>query len=153
MSMRPDSKEQLEILKLEMSLIQGIFNKYDDLIFRNRNWFITIWVGAIGLAFTVKDPKLSFLAVLAAVLYWFTEGMMRYQYWYKYVVRYRAVRKWLNESRSESISFYDLTNHYGRPSGVWERIHNSFFKLEPTLLSVFMVGSACFVHGLVPINP
>jgi len=98
MSMRPDSKEQLEILKVEMSLIQGIFNKYDDLIFRNRNWFITIWVGAIGLAFTVKDPGLSFLAVLASILYGFTEGMMRHQYWCKYVVRYRAIRSWLNES-------------------------------------------------------
>jgi len=32
--MRPDPKERLEILKVEMSLIQGTFDKYDDLIFR-----------------------------------------------------------------------------------------------------------------------
>ena len=152
-TMRPDSKEQLEILKVEMSLIQGIFNKYDDLIFRNRNWFITIWVGAIGLAFTVKAPKLSYLAVLASALYWFTEGMMRYQYWYKYVVRYRAIREWLNESESESISFYDLTNPFGRRASIWERVHNSFFKLEPTLLGVFLAAIALFIYGLVPTNP
>ena len=85
--MRPDSKERLEILKIEMSLIQGTFDKYDDLIFRNRNWFITIWVGAIGLAFTLKDPRITLLAVLASLLYWFTEGLMRHQYWYKYVIR------------------------------------------------------------------
>lgn len=92
-----------------MGLIQGTFDKYYDLIFRNRNWFITIWAGAIGLAFTVKDPRIALLAILAAVLYWFLEGMMRHQYWYKYVIRYRAIREWLNNSELDSISIYDLT--------------------------------------------
>lgn len=149
-SMRPDSNEKLEILKIEMTLIQGIFNKYDDLIFRNRNWFITLWIGAIGLAFTIKDPSLSYLAVLASALYWFTEGMMRFQYWYKYVVRYRAIRQWLNESESQSISIYDLTNKHVGQAGIWERFHNSFFKLEPTLLGVVLAAGALYVHGMVP---
>lgn len=150
--MRPDPKEKLEILKVEMGLIQGIFNKYDDLIFRNRNWFITIWIGSIGLAFTLKNPTLALLAVLASGLYWFTEGMMRYQYWYKYVVRYRAIRRWLNESETESISAYDLTNHFGRRASVLERFRNSFFKLEPSILSIFLGASALFVYVLVPTN-
>lgn len=150
--MRPDSKERLEILKIEMGLIQGTFDKYDDLIFRNRNWFITIWVGAIGLAFTVKDPEVTFLAFLTAILYWFLEGMMRHQYWYKYVVRYRALRKWLNESDAETISVYDLTNHYGERATRWETVKNSFFKLEPTLLSLFMVVSAFVAYTYVPTN-
>lgn len=148
--MRPDSNEKLEILKIEMTLIQGIFNKYDDLIFRNRNWFITLWIGAIGLAFTIKDSDLCYLAVLASVLYWFTEGMMRFQYWYKYVVRYRAIRQWLNQSESQSISFYDLTNKFGCQPSLWERFHNSFFKLEPTLLGVFLAFSALYVQSMVP---
>lgn len=58
--MRPNSKEKLEILKVEMGLIQRTFDKYDDLIFRNRNWFITLWAGAIGLAFTIKTRESSF---------------------------------------------------------------------------------------------
>lgn len=153
MIMRPDSKEQLEILKVEMGLIQGIFNKYDDLIFRNRNWFITIWVGAIGLAFTVNEPNLSLLAILASAIYWVTEGLMRFQYWYKYVVRYRAIRKWLNEPISVSISFYDLTNHYGERAGKWERIRNSFFKLEPSILGIFLATTAGFIYSLVPTVP
>ena len=110
--MRPDKKEKLEILKVEMGLIQGTFDKYDDLIFRNRNWFITIWVGAIGLAFTIKDPRITYLAVLAALMYWVLEGMMRHQYWYKYVIRYRTIREWLNGSESEEISVYDLNVTY-----------------------------------------
>lgn len=140
--MRPDSKERLEILKIEMSLLQGTFDKYDDLIFRNRNWLITIWAGAIGLAFSIKDPQITFLSVLAAVLYWFLEGMMRYQYWYKYVIRYRAIRKWLNNSEADSISVYDLTNHHGESVSKWKRFKNSFFKLEPSLLAFFMIISA-----------
>jgi len=150
--MRPNEKERLEILKIEMTLIQGTFDKYDDLVFRNRNWFITIWAGAIGLAFTIKDPKITYLAVLAAVLYWFLEGMMRNQYWYKYVVRYRAIREWLNESNSESISIYDLTNRYGKRPTKWETAKNSFFKLEPTILGLFMASSALVAYCLVPIS-
>jgi hypothetical protein len=150
--MRPKSQERLEILKLEMGLIQGIFNKYDDLIFRNRNWFITIWLGAIGLSFSVGDPDITYMAVLSAVLYWFLEGMMRHQYWYKYVIRYRAIREWLNDSEDDSISIYDLTNHYGERSTRWERIHNSFLKLEPTILGVFMAAGAIVAHILVSNN-
>lgn len=148
--MRPDSKEKLEILKVEMGLIQGTFDKYDDLIFRNRNWFITIWAGAIGLAFTVKDPRITLLAVLTAILYWLLEGMMRYQYWYKYVVRYRAIRKWLNESHEDEISVYDLTNHYGTRATTQERLRNSFLKLEPFLLGLVMATSALVAYVFVP---
>lgn len=149
--MRPNSDERLEILKVEMSLIQGIFNKYDDLIFRNRNWFITIWVGAIGLAFTLKNPALTNLSILASALYWFTEGLMRYQYWYKYVVRYRAIRKWINESNSSAISVYDLTNHFGHRASLMERVRNSFFKLEPSLLGIILASCAVVAQSMVPI--
>tara|TARA_R110001599_G_C12036345_1_gene640629 strand:+ start:348 stop:803 length:456 start_codon:yes stop_codon:yes gene_type:complete len=148
--MRPDEEQKLEILKVEMSLIQGTFDKYDDLIFRNRNWFITIWAGAIGLAFTIKDPQITYLGVLAAALYWLLEGMMRNQYWYKYVVRYRAIRTWLNESSEESISVYDLTNHYGKRATRSETMQKSFFKLEPTVLGLFMALSALVAYCLVP---
>ncbi|PTY38706.1 hypothetical protein BGP77_11035 [Saccharospirillum sp. MSK14-1] len=150
--MRPNDEQKLEILKVEMSLIQGVFDKYDDLIFRNRNWFITIWAGAIGLAFTVKDPRITYLAVLAAGLYWSLEGMMRHQYWYKYVIRYRSIREWLNNSEEEEISIYDLTNHYGKRAEKWERFHNSFFKLEPTLLGIIMVASALIALKFVPVD-
>lgn len=145
--MRPDPKEKLEILKLEMDLIQGIFNKYDDLIFRNRNWFITLWSGAIGLAITTNQSFLALLGVVVSIIYWIMEGMMRYQYWYKYVVRYRAIRSWLNESEVDAISIYDLTNHYGTRSNRIEKIRNSFIKPEPSLLFglLFIGAVAVFI--------
>ena len=147
--MRPSRTEQLEILKLEMGLIQGTFDKYDDLIFRNRNWFITIWTGAIGLSFTIGSVYTCGLALALAFVYWFLEGMMRYHYWHKYVVRYRAIRGWLNESTEESISIYDLTNHYGdRPSN-WTRFRQSFFKAEPLSVAIFLAAGAAVTLYLV----
>lgn len=148
--MKPTDCDRLEILKVEMALLQGTFDKYDQLIFQSRNWFITAWLGALGLAFTVKTPDVAYLAAAAAAIYWVFEGLMRHQYWYKYVVRYRAIRTWLNDADSPpTISVYDLTNHYGVRSTGWERFQKSFFKLEPSLVYLLMglasLGVRCFV--------
>lgn len=148
--MKPDSSQRLEILKLEMQLIQSTLDKYDDLMFRNRNWFITIWMGAIGLSFTIHSTSVAILGALVAFVYWFIEGMMRHQYWYKYVARYRAIRTWLNDPKSEAeISIYDLTNHYGTCPEHWERIRKSFLKLEPTVVYLLMAGGAIAVGLLM----
>lgn len=143
--MRPNEDQKLEILKLEMGLIQGTFDKYDDLMWRNRNWFITIWAGAIGLGITTNQSALALLAMAAAFLYWIIEGTMRFQYWFKYVVRYRAIRTWLNESADQDISVYDLTNHYGERPTTFVKFIKSYLKLEPTLV----FGSMLLGAGLV----
>lgn len=147
--MQPDDSQRLEILKLEMGLIQSTLDKYDDLIFRNRNWFISIWTAAIGLSFTIEATAVPLLAVFVAVVYWFIEGMMRHQYWYKYVVRYRAIREWLNSSNAESISVYDLTNHFGDRGSRWKRLQKSFLKLEPSLVYLLMAAGALVVRWLI----
>jgi hypothetical protein len=62
--MNISENQKFEIIKMEMELIQTTIDKYDDLIFRNRNWFITLWIAAIGLAFTIGEP-LVFLFTIA----------------------------------------------------------------------------------------
>ena len=52
--MEINPEQRLEIIKLEMGLIQATLDKYDDLIFRNRNWFIMLWMATIGLGFTIN---------------------------------------------------------------------------------------------------
>ena len=52
--MKLDEEKRFELLKLEMSLLQSTLDKYDDLIYRNRNWFITLWAALVGLSFTNK---------------------------------------------------------------------------------------------------
>jgi hypothetical protein len=150
-TVKPNADEKLEILILEMELLQGTFAKYDDVIFRSRGWFVTVWLAVTGAALTTRAPDLTLLAAAAALIYWLFEGLMRYQYWHKYVVRYRAIRDWLNDSTSpEDISIYDLTNHYGKRASGGERFRKSFLKLEPTVTYSVMAVAALIVRLLVP---
>jgi hypothetical protein len=147
--MTPDQK--FEILKTELSLIQATLDKYDDLIFRGRNFFITLWLASLGLAFTIKSEVVPLLAVALSALYWFLEGMMRHQYWLKYVDRYRFLRDRINapDFQFASISVYDLTNHFHRiHRSWWERVRACFFKTEPTVLYSVM-GCAALVLWLL----
>lgn len=148
--MTPD--QRFEILKTELSLIQATLDKYDDLIFRGRNFFVTLWLASLGLAFTIKSPAVPLLAVLLSLLYWFLEGMMRHQYWYKYVDRYRFLRYHINQPEIplSDISVYDLTNHFHRKSRTWwARVRACFFKLEPSVLYGVMGASAFFLWMLL----
>jgi hypothetical protein len=147
--MTPD--QRFEILKTELSLIQATLDKYDDLIFRGRNFFITLWLASLGLSFTIKSASVPLLAAALSALYWFLEGMMRHQYWFKYVDRYRFLRGRINDPEFDlaSISIYDLTNHFHRtPSTWWARVRACFFKIEPTVLYGVM-GCAALVLWLL----
>jgi len=147
--MTPD--QRFEILKTELSLIQATLDKYDDLIFRGRNFFVTLWLASLGLSFTLKSADVSLLAVGLSLIYWFLEGMMRHQYWWKYVDRYRFLRDQINRSDFDisQIPVYDLTNFFRHePVSSWKRIQTSFFKLEPAVLYAVM-GLAALVVWLL----
>ena len=147
-------EQRFEILKTELSLIQATLDKYDDLIFRGRNFFVTLWLACLGLSFTIKSEVVPLLAVALSVLYWFLEGMMRHQYWFKYVDRYRFLRNHINEPQSDTsgISVYDLTNHFHRtPRSWWGRVRECFFKVEPTVLYGVM-GLAALALWLMLFN-
>jgi hypothetical protein len=138
--------ERLDLLKVEMTLLQDTIDKYDKLIFMNRNWFITIWMGSLGIGFSVGVSLFALLATLVAALYWFIEGVMRYQYWFKYIQRYRSVRLALNEGTPglDEISVYDLTDHYGSGSvSRWAKVRICFLRLEPTVVYL-VLGAASF---------
>lgn len=141
-------EQRFEILKTELSLIQATLDKYDDLIFRGRNFFVTLWLASLGLAFTIESEAVPLLAIGLSILYWFLEGMMRHQYWFKYVDRYRFLRDRINQAgglKLAEISVYDLTNHFHRKPGTrWARITACFFKLEPGVLYGVM-GTVAFV--------
>jgi len=144
--------QRFELLKLEMELIQGVFDKYDAMIFKSRSWFVTLWMATLGLAFTIQLPVLMLMAGALALLYWVLEGLMRHQYWYKYVIRYRALRDAFNRGSPalKALSLYDLTNHYGTPKPPkWEHLRASFGKLEPTVLYSVLGLAAIVVWWLV----
>jgi hypothetical protein len=92
------------------------------------------------------------MAATLAVLYWILEGLMRHQYWYKYVIRYRAIRDALNKqpAQIEQLSLYDLTHSYGRPKpSQGERLRRSFGKLEPIVLYTVLALGALLLWSLV----
>lgn len=141
------SDQRFEILKTELSLIQSTLDKYDDLIFRGRNFFITLWIASLSLAFTIKSASVPLLAAALSAIYWFLEGMMRHQYAVKYVHRYRFLRDEINKAGfdPDSIDVYDLTNHHKRkkePIPRLERIRSSFLKAEPAVLYTVMALAA-----------
>ena len=45
--------DRMKLIHLEMGLLQATLDKYDDLIWRNRSWMITVWAGAIALSYFV----------------------------------------------------------------------------------------------------
>ena len=148
--MSPEHK--FEILKIELSLIQATLDKYDDLIFRGRNFFVTLWLASIGLAFPIQSAVVPLLAVVLSLLYWFLEGMMRHQYWYKYVDRYRFLRDNINTPDCDlaDLTVYDLTNELRRkPYTWWGRVRMCFFKVEPSVLYGVMGVSAAVIWLLL----
>src|SRR5690606_20735716 len=149
-----NSDQRFEILNTELSLIQATLDKYYDLIFCGRNVFVTLWMACLGLAFTIHAAVVPLLAVAVSFLYWFLEGMMRYQYWLKYVDRYRFLRDHINAPGSDiaKISVYDLTNHFHRAQqSWWSKVRACFFKAEPTILYGIM-GLSAFVLWVLLIN-
>lgn len=150
-------EDRLQILLTEMELLQGRFDKYDDLIFRNREWVITVVVALLGAALTLSRPQLGVLAAWAPALFFLAETSIRFAYWYKYVDRYRFIRDTLNsESDISTISMYDLTNKYNRKyrrlRRVWDQIRSVLFKVEPL---VFYGGIVLFtiILRLVVVDP
>lgn len=137
---RPD---RLEILKLEMELLQSRFDKYDDLMFRSRDWSVTLVVALLGASISFDKGDLAGLAIAVAVLFYALEVVSRSSYWYKYVVRYRYVRDCLNAGAPiEAISLYDLTQQYGPRPGRWESVKECAIKAELLLFyGTLAIGS------------
>ncbi len=149
--MNLSAEQRFDLFKLEMELIQGVFDKYDAMIFQSRSWFVTIWMATVGLAFSVRLPVLMLMAAGLAALYWIVEALMRHQYWYKYVVRYRALRDAFNDASTtlETLSVYDLTHKFGpKPSRV-EQFKASCGRLEPIVLYSLLAVAAIFVWWLL----
>jgi len=51
--------------------------RLDDLLFKIKASFITVWVATIGWAFTVKNTRLVPLAFIVIIAFWMLEGLFR----------------------------------------------------------------------------
>ena len=131
--------DRSEYLKLEIELLQTRFDKFDDFSFRNRNWFLTIWSGLITVTFIAKIEFLPYIAIIICFLYWSSEGLIRYKYWYRFVPKYRLIRDLLNTDSSDinSIDLLDLTCSNDQnivKKYTKNKFRNSFFRIELVIL-------------------
>lgn len=150
--MQLTNDQKFEILKLEMELTQKNLDKYDEFVYRNRNWFISLWLGSVGLAFSIKSPVLPLLGIGLAFVYWMLEGIIRFKSWYKNVSRFRYLRKKINEEGFDldSIRLYDLTNSNSEKNEkLWPKIKTCFFRMESIFLYLVMIVASFIVSFLL----
>ncbi len=140
-------KDRLQILINEMNLIQGRLDKYDDLIFRNRGWTVTIIIALLGSALSFKKNELAILALFVLLLSYFIEILWRWLYMHKYVVRYEFIRDSLHDNKPiDSFAVYDLTHKYGKSPEWSSKMKHCVYKLEPFVFYIGLVLASLFIR-------
>lgn len=69
---------QLELLKAELTHIDGAIRQHDEITKSVKNWAIVTWTASVGLA--LKDPNLHSFIWLTAVIpivFWIVDGSFR----------------------------------------------------------------------------
>lgn len=144
-----EKKDRVQVLLNEMNLVQGRLDKYDDVIFKNRGWTITIAIALLGSALTLKKKELAILAVFVLLLFYLIEILWRWLYMHKYIERYRFIRDSLHDKKPiDSFMVYDLTHHYGEPPEWWSKVRDCVLKLEPFIFYVSLVIASFVIRSL-----
>lgn len=134
---------RFEILKTELSLLQSRMDKYDDLIFRNRGWMVTIIAALMAGSVQLKSPSFALIASALPFPFLPLEVLWRWNYLSRHTMRYKTIRHALNEEQCfRKLPLYDLTDHY-RP-GPWKRGQRFrlSLKIEMLIFYGFMVSIA-----------
>jgi hypothetical protein len=147
-----EPNDEKAILLKEMDLLQKVFDKYDDWIFKLRAACLTS-VAALSITYFKDYPNLRTLALLIPVMGWVVEGMIRWDHWYGYVERYNTIRNFLN-SKEGSLYIYDLKDYrdHGRKSLcemlTYERLRPSFLKPEVVIFYILVIAFCLFLRWL-----
>ena len=133
-----------EVLLKEMEFLQTRFDKYDDLIWRNRSIFSTIVIAIVGIGIA-NNEKESFtlwisLSLIITGLFYIQEIVFRVSYVYRYVSRYRLIRDSINgvkDLKIEDLKLYDLTNRLGPRPKLRDKITTAVLRGEAFLFYFF----------------
>ncbi len=71
------NEEQRKDLWEELRLVQGRIDKFDDITFKIKSWFITIFVAVTGYAVSQSKPALLILNFLFMVIFYIYEVTYR----------------------------------------------------------------------------
>lgn len=66
-------KETAHNLWEELKLLQPIIDKFDDVTFKIKNWFITIFIAVSGYSIAKNKPELQLLIIFLVLIFYFYE--------------------------------------------------------------------------------
>jgi hypothetical protein len=89
---------KLEILKQEIEIVHEKINHFDNLRHQTRQMAVTLWLAAVGVGLTAKQPLILYLAAFVPLPLWYFESIY-HAYQEGYSSRARAVRAFLQTGR------------------------------------------------------
>jgi hypothetical protein len=87
---------QLEMLKMELTHIDGAIRQHDEITKSVKNWAIVTWTASVGLA--LKDPNLHgfvWLTAVVSIVFWFVDGSFR-RIQRSFISRVRQISEFVN---------------------------------------------------------
>jgi hypothetical protein len=106
------NEKQRKALWEELRLIQDTINKFDDITFKIKSWFITIFVAVTGYSMSQSKPALLMLNFLFIVMFYMYEVTYRLPLG-AFLRRSREIQRALRgeEEDKKSISSPNLDRH------------------------------------------
>ena len=86
----------------ELKLLQSIINKFDDIAFRVKNWFLTIFMAVTGYAIVNNKPGLLVFNFAIIIIFYIYETSIRVTHG-DFLKRFRDVQEILRNDSEEDI--------------------------------------------------
>jgi hypothetical protein len=99
---------QLRMLEKGAAELQAQVARLDELLFKIKASFITVWAAMIGWAFTIKSVRLLPLGFVVIVAFWMFEGMFR-GIQARYIERSRWITRFANDRDAVQRAFATRT--------------------------------------------
>lgn len=95
---------QLRMLEKGASELQTQVTRLDDLLFKIKASFITVWTALMGWAFTIRNERLVPFALVLVLAFWMFEGMFR-GVQRRYIERTRWITSFVNDRAAVEHAF------------------------------------------------
>ena len=90
---------QLEMLKAELTHIDGAIRQHDEITKSVKNWAIVTWTASVGLA--LKDQNLHgflWLTAVVPIVFWIVDGSFRRIQW-SFISRVQQISEFVNSAK------------------------------------------------------
>lgn len=144
-------EEKLEIIKIEISLLQSWFDKYDEIIFRARCLLATGFIAVLGFMINKNMFQLTKLLIGVDIFFYLFEILWLYRYWTRRTLRYQLIQYTLNKTPENiiKIPIFDPTYSRGKNNTRSKRLKIWIKKCdEPSLFYASLIVGVLLVRCL-----